>query len=121
MRCIGTLLGVGLLCGATMTHAGIFQTTVHSRANCLNNESITWWLNHPYLWRVVSVHKSPWNSMHDDSAGFDYNDRVAVVHWGEGMIAEPWEVWGYHYLYDFSRNIPFDTTYAIDCQFIEGW
>jgi hypothetical protein len=39
----------------------------------------------------------------------------------EGMVKTPWEVWGYHYFYDFSQKIPFDCTYAVDCQIIEGW
>jgi len=34
-------------------HSGLDWTTVHSRANCLNNESITWWYLHPYAWREL--------------------------------------------------------------------
>ena len=121
MKYLGKIAGLSLLAITINCHSGINKTTVHSRANCLNNESITWWLGHPYLWRVVSVHKSPWGSMHEDSAGYDYNDRVAVVHWLEGLVSDPWQVWGYHYFYDYSQYIPFDSTYATDCQFIEGW
>jgi len=96
MKYLGKIAGLSLLAITINCHSGINKTTVHSRANCLNNESITWWLGHPYLWRVVSVHKSPWGSMHEDSAGYDYNDRVAVVHWLEGLVSDPWQVWGYH-------------------------
>jgi len=39
-------------------YAGHDRTTVHSRANCLKNESITWWYLHPYDWRVVSYHSN---------------------------------------------------------------
>ena len=37
----------------SIANAGINGTTAHSRANCVNNESITWWLGHSYNWRVV--------------------------------------------------------------------
>jgi hypothetical protein len=121
MRCIGKIACIALLSCSAIVNAGLNKTTVHSRANCLNNESITWWYGHPYDWRVVSVHKSPWNVVHDIDTGFTYNDRVAAIHWAEGMVSSPWEVWGYHYLLGFSKNVPFDCTHAIDCQLIEGW
>lgn len=101
--------------------AGLWQTTVHSRANCLNNESITWWLSHPYDWRVVSTHyhKNSGTTHHIDT-GFHYNDRVAAVHWGEGVHGG-FEVWGYHFLRDYHATIPFDQTYANGCNIIDGW
>ena len=89
MKYRGKIAAVALLSCASVANAGLYKTTVHSRANCLNNESITWWYGHPYDWRVVSVHKSPWNYIHDDDTAFIYNDRVAVVHWAEGMVADP--------------------------------
>jgi hypothetical protein len=124
MRCIGKIAGIALLSCATIANAGLTRTTVHSRANCLNNESITWWYGHPYDWRVVSIHKAPpflGGVMHHEDTGFIYNDRVAVVHWCEGMVKTPWEVWGYHYFLGYSKNVPFESTHATDCQIIEGW
>jgi hypothetical protein len=47
-----------------IAHAGLAATTVHSRANCSNNESITWWLGHPYDWRVVSIHTNIYGGAH---------------------------------------------------------
>ena len=41
---------------SSIAYSGINGTTAHSRANCGNNESITWWLGHAYDWRVVSIH-----------------------------------------------------------------
>lgn len=38
-----------------VANAGLAATTVHSRANCINNESITWWLGHAYDWRVLAL------------------------------------------------------------------
>lgn len=101
--------------------AGLWQTTVHSRANCLNNESITWWWRHPYNWRVISIHYHKGsNSKHHIDTGFNYNDRVAGIHWGEGVHGG-FEVWGYHYLREYHRDIPFDQTYATTCNIIDGW
>ena len=121
MKYINKILGLSLLGLSLSSNAGLFQTTVHSRANCLNNESITWWLGHAYNWRVVSVHKHfPTNSVHLIDTDFIYNDRVAAIHWGEGVHGG-FGVWGYHYLLEYNSGIPFDQTYAVDCSIIDGW
>lgn len=110
-----------LLAITASSHAGLYQTTVHSRANCLNNESITWWYGHRYNWKVVSIHKHvPTGEIHLVDTGFNYNDRVAAVHWGEGVHAG-FQVWGYHYLKGYHDAVPFDYTYATGCNIIEGW
>lgn len=110
-----------LVFSATLSYAGLNKTTVHSRANCLNNESITWWKGHPYNWKVVSIHKHvPTNQVHLIDTGFNYKDRVAAICWGEG-VHSGFQVWGYHYLLEYSKTIPFDTTYADGCSIIEGW
>ncbi len=106
---------------ALPVHAGLTKTTVHSRANCLNNESITWWLRHPYEWRVVSVHKHiSTGQMHAVDTGFQFKDRVAAIHWGEGTQGG-FQVWGYHYLKGHHEKVPFEITYAEGCNIIEGW
>jgi len=114
-----TIAGGALLLIISSSHAGLFKTTVHSRANCINNESITWWNNHPYNWRVVSIHKYG-SLMHSIDTGYKYNDRQAAIHWGEGM-ANFFEVWGYHYLQGYHDKTPFDSTYATGCEIIDGW
>ena len=113
---IGGLLVIPIVC-----NAGFFSTTVHSRANCINNESITWYRNHPHNWRVVSIHNFLQNgNSHLVDTGYYYKDRQAAIHWGEGLYAG-FQVWGYHYLRGFHDTIPFADTYAIHCNFIDGW
>jgi hypothetical protein len=110
-----------ILLTTSLAHAGLDRTTVHSRANCLNNESITWYYAHPYNWRVVSIHEWPGQTTHHEDTGFVFDSRVAVVHWGEGNERYRWNVSGYHYLYEYHRTIPFDSTFANNCNYIEGW
>ncbi|WP_157698153.1 hypothetical protein [Legionella clemsonensis] len=50
MRNLGKITACALLSATVTAHAGINATTAHSRANCVNNESITWWLGHSYDW-----------------------------------------------------------------------
>ena len=119
--CTRAITGLCIFFAASVCDAGLYKTTVHSRANCMNNESITWWLNHPYKWRVVSIHKhTATNQVHMIDTGFQYKNRVAAIHWGEGVHAG-FVVWGYHYLEDYHKRIPFDTTHAEGCNIIEGW
>ncbi|PJD90709.1 MAG: hypothetical protein CK424_08560 [Legionella sp.] len=73
------------------------------------------------MWRVVSIHKHiPTNQMRKIDTVFEYKDRVAAIHWGEGVHGG-FEVWGYHYLANGYKTIPFDTTHAVGCSLIEGW
>ena len=121
MVCISKTVGLACLIVSFSANSGLFFTSVHSRANCINNESITWWAGHPYPWRVVSLHHDiRQNLTHKIDTDFHYQDRVAAVHWSEGVYGG-YKVWGYHYLLPDYKIVPFDTTYAIDCQIIEGW
>ena len=108
------------------SYAGIWATTVQSRANCSNNESITWWLGHPYDWRVVSIHTNIYGGSHRIDTGYAVTWRQAAVHWKEAPMKEPpdrrWIVSGYHYLSDYGNGkFPFDTTSATDCSIYNGW
>lgn len=114
------LAGVCLVV-ALPTYAGLYATTVHSRANCLNNESITWWYHHPYDWRVVSYHTDQGAYSHIIDTGFQYTWRAHAIHWGEGDMTGSWRVWGYHYLLSYDKRKPFATTYAEGCNIIDGW
>lgn len=111
------LMLIGL---SQQVHAGLDYTTVHSRANCLNNESITWWYLHPFNWRVVSIHQDP-NYGHVMDTGFQYTWRAHAIHWGEGTDTGTWKVSGYHYEINYSKKVPFDTTFATFCNIIDGW
>lgn len=122
MKYLGKITTSTLLLLSITSHAGLDRTTVHSRANCLNNESITWWYLHPYDWRVVSVHHHiKYNAQHSIDTGFNYTWRAHAIHWAEPMASGKWEVWGYHYLIGFSEKVPFSTTYGNSCNIIEGW
>jgi hypothetical protein len=76
---------------------------------------------HPYNWRVVSYHTDQGARSHTIDTGFNYTWRAHAIHWGEGDLTGSWRVWGYHYLFDYHRNIPFDTTFADHCNIIDGW
>jgi hypothetical protein len=102
-------------------NAGLDWTTVHSRANCLNNESITWWYLHPYNWKVVSIHWHGTDQQHGIDTGYNYTWRAHAIHWGEPVFNSGWKVSGYHYLLEYHRDIPFDSTYAETCNIIDGW
>lgn len=119
------LLFCVLLSFSLHTYAGLNRTTVHSRANCINNESITWWLNHPYDWRVVSVHANIYGTDKDHiiDTGYAVTWRQAAVHWGEAPLNDHrWVVSGYHYLSTYAKGkVPFDTTTAGDCSIYDGW
>lgn len=121
MEYVVRILVCCFLLSSITAQAGLRNTTVHSRANCLNNESITWWNGHPYDWKVVSIHKHvPTNQIHKIDTGFQYKDRVAAICWGEG-VHSGFVVWGYHFLRGHHDTVPFDTTYADSCNIIEGW
>ena len=71
MKCIIGLASISMLMVSLVSHAGLYKTTIHSRANCLNNESITWWNGNPYSWRVVSIHThTPTNQTHLIDTGY---------------------------------------------------
>ena len=58
--------------------------------------------------------------MHMIDTDYQHNDRVAAVHWGEGVHGG-FVVWGYHYLQGYMRGMYFDSTFAEGCNIIEGW
>jgi len=106
-----------------IANAGINGTTAHSRANCVNNESITWWLGHSYNWRVVSIHNYKGNPQHNIDTGYAVTWRQAAVHWGEASPTQSsWSVSGHHFLSDYAGGkFPFESTYVDDCSIYDGW
>jgi hypothetical protein len=105
--------------------AGVWGTTIHSRANCLNNESITWWANNPNWWHVISVHFDDYNNTRSPSHTIDtrmgYTWRQAAVCWGEGVPGRRNFVVGYHYY--LVRGVEYldDNTRASGCTLYNGW
>ena len=117
------LLTLLIVAKINIANAGLDWTTVHSRANCGNNESITWWYLHPYNWKVVSIHEYRKSSSHVIDTGYTYTWRQHAIHWGEPVQTNGgWLVWGYHYLKGSHGELfPFDTTFAEDCSIYDGW
>lgn len=122
MHLLLKLLVAGFICLSLNAHAGLYGLTHHSRANCLNNESITWWAENYGCWRVVSIHKEFYGgAKHKIDTDWRFSSRVAAVHWGEGSKDMPYTVWGYHYDCEYSEVKPVAQTHATDCQIIDGW
>lgn len=107
----------------SISYSGIKGTTFHSRANCLNNESITWWLGNYIHWRTVSTHVHFTGVAHHIDTNWQTTWRSAAVHWNESAIgSDEWEVFGYHYQTDFMKGeMPMAETYANDCDIYTGW
>lgn len=120
------LIAAGILTASAMnTHAGLYATTIHSRANCGNNESITWYAGHSYNWRVYSFH---WLDKDKPSQGYHLIDtkmsltwRQAAVHWGESAPGGKYYVHGNHYYLYNGHELLDNSTDATDCSIYDGW
>lgn len=129
MKYIGKITGSVLIALAINAHAGFNGTTAASRANCINNESITWYYNHPFQWKTISIHqhvngnKDPyWYHLID--TGWATTWRSAAVHWSESpdVGQYKWDVDGYHFYIDYANGKwPMAQTYARDCHLYDGW
>ena len=126
MKMIPSLLCIAL---ATNCYAGVNGLTHHSRANCANNESISWDLKHYHKLRVWSTHRwfdenGLYNEHEVPASTFGqvtYAWRAAAVHWLESFVGN-YTVEGIH-VEDFCPGVPSDTvnTLAIDCNIYSGW
>lgn len=125
MKLSCTLVGLGLLGISCISQAGLYGTTAHSRANCFNNESITWFANHYYDWRVVSFHNFDYNNpkkgYHYVDTGMSTTWRQAAVHWNESAPGGKYQVTGFHYFLDRGRQILDTVTEVTDCSIYDGW
>ena len=104
-------------------YAGIMAPTAHSRANCGNNESITWHLGHSYWYRVISFHYpiKGKNINHVEDTGKAFTWRSAAVHWGESFPGGQYFVQGFHYYYPWGEERLDVMTSASDCNIYDGW
>ena len=106
------------------SYAGLHGLTAHSRANCGNNESITWQANGNFYSRIISYH----NYDHEQKCFIDtgkvFTWRNAAVHWGEApnIINGKWAVFAYHILYS-TNGMPYTWTVTDvnDCSIYDGW
>ncbi len=102
--------------------AGFNGVTHHSRANCANNESISWdWTVSHWFW-VNSDHLNARTGtiIHGISTGWQSTWRCAAVHWGEGTGG--WKVHGLHWM--VSKNgdpILMAEEFVTDCSIYDGW
>lgn len=114
-----------ILTAAINAHAGMAAPTAHSRANCGNNESITWFAFAEYNWRVVSFHNYNWNhpgqGYHYIDTGMAQTWRQAAVHWGESAPGGTYLVDGFHYFLYAGREWLDVNTRATDCSIYDGW
>lgn len=103
-------------------HAGVKKLTIHSRANCGNNESITWHLGHAYdLWTASNhIDARTGTTIHAVVANWEHTWRSAAVHWGEGT--GDWAVWGHHWISNNKGQISkLGEEYVTDCSIYDGW
>jgi len=126
-----------ILLFTTSASAGIFGLTHHSRAACLNNESISWDKSRAHFLGVSSRHKKGawWYTLIDnDISGGHLKlypagtfDGAKAIHYGEGVQSRwspfKWRVWGTHayFLNGNPQQLRLVRTYARNCNIINGW
>jgi hypothetical protein len=119
----GIAIGI-MLTAAINSNAGLRGLTHHSRANCANNESITWWAGRSFPSRIISYHNYDQSQKCLIDTGKQYTWRNAAVHWGEApnIFGGKWNVYAYHILY-FSNGGSYtaDITNVNDCSIYDGW
>ena len=102
--------------------AGFNNVTYHSRANCGNNESISWdWTHDWYFW-VNSEHvdRRTGTTLHTLVSEWQLTWRNAMVHWGEGTGG--WAVQGRHWIMSSDgQPILIAEEYVTDCSIYDGW
>jgi hypothetical protein len=113
--------------GLVLVVSGLMATPVQaglvwfSRANCVNNESISWdWPVRSYwLWTDSYHRKDVWEPVL--RTGWEYGFRSAAVHWGEGLSGG-WYVVGDHYQWVSGRGtLHLGRTQADGCNPGDSW
>lgn len=111
-----------LLTLATSANAGVNGLTAHSRANCVNNETISWDAVAPHTLFTTSDHinASTGALVHSITTGWANTRRSAAVHWGEGRGG--WTVHGYHWIQEPNKPIrKFQDEVVTNCDIYDGW
>ena len=122
-----------LVAGALLATAALYAVPSHaglvwfSRANCINNESITWdWPGNDYWLWTNTYHFNNATGAWDngESTGWVNSFRAAAVHWGEG-VSGGYYVVGDHWQWDpYYGDWLLGRTTATDCnlsQFFPTW
>lgn len=114
---------VGVLCAISMnSHAGFNYYTNHSRANCINNESISWdWTRNWWLMtRSEHYNLQSGAFIHAVQTPAEWTWRSAAVHYGEG--GSGWAVHGTHWRqYTDGRYHVENEEWVSDCSIYDGW
>lgn len=118
-------LGILLFSPNPTTYAGILGPTWYSRANCFNNESITWNSKAKHWYYTRSMHYYRNDLKHFFNTGWELTWRSASVCWGESPLdsALDWRVVGYHWeitIPDY-RVRYLGSTQATTCHLYDGW
>lgn len=111
-----------LLFASCIANAGFNGLTSHSRANCINNESISWdWTRKWVLWTdSLHVENRTGTIIHSIITGWQDTWRNAAVHWGEGKGG--WGVQGNHWLLGANNEvIEIAHEYVDSCYIYDGW
>ena len=106
---------------SSTANAGFHQFTMHSRANCMNNESISWEWNVPRMLGTVTQHYRNGQWIHGYSTGWQYISRSAAVHWFESKPGDGWHVTGYHWQLINRVEYLLAQTDVDDCSIYDGW
>ncbi|HEU5366664.1 MAG TPA: hypothetical protein VFU62_14095 [Hanamia sp.] len=101
-------------------HAGVKDLTWHSRANCGNNESITWQAGKNWDMRTISWHYHGLK-VHIVDTKFETTWRSAAVHWGEARPGSGYRVVGNHWVKLLGPHYNIFETDVNDCSIYDGW
>ena len=120
MKKMVTFIAVLLLSNSIF--AGFNGVTHHSRANCANNESISWdWTKDWWFWvNSEHINANTGAIVHAISSRWILTWRNAAVHWGEGRGG--WLVHGAHYMLQSNgQPILVSDETVNDCSIYDGW
>lgn len=120
------ILAISLMMFANLSLAAVNGLSIHSRANCVNNESISWDWTKPRHFQTTSEHwqstngGSSWNKMHTIETKSELGRRSAAVHYGESVSG--WIVYGTHTIIDQdTKKKKVYYTRASGCNIYDGW
>lgn len=116
-----------LLTFVSSANAAFNGLSIHSRASCINNESITWDARWYRTYKTVSHHEKLLENGEEEKdteshiieTGQQDTWRSAAVHWGEGRGW--WRVVGFHFIYKNGKEKYLGPTDVSDCSIYNGW
>jgi len=113
---------MSLLLVSNLSHAAANGLSIHSRANCVNNESISWDWTKPRHFETTSKHFEGDGAYyrHTLKTVSEVTRRSAAVHYGESLSG--WQVVGEHKIIDDkTKSVKTFVTEAIGCNIYDGW